>query len=627
MKKQIALIATLLCLFSATKAFSQCIISGGNLKAPLEFQTIEEVKKNQKKLIKAAKKGDLTLKVPVGSSFRTEKGLETLFSACGIKDSSHLFRVFLGRGNLIMEFEHRLKYSESKDFYFYIRNNSDSLYINSYGGLMTEKEFNEYEKKRISKLREEEAEKEKNGKTGYGLTTNEIRDATIAKINILKIEYEEKLKNLYETVAKEFLEENSKLEKIASDYESKKEWAYALFYYYKLFKTYSEKTASEKDTIAEYNNKVRNIIEEAQIPYKQNGQVYYYANNLETYNYKDKSSGYTKIKLSAASLDNSSKYKELISAISSGKPWIGDYDDFSLYDGWKDLLLNLEKFFSVHPPFCISLGKLSKGSADMKTRTYTYGVSINTEHTEFYHDLIGSSYSPVIKEGLKKAMKSSWTDIPEKWPDVSILNDKGDSTKLFGKVYKPRKTTLIKGVPIVEFYGDFEEKVKNVRNTLKTTRNFADAYGSSLYGVSQMGYNMGANMAMQEYEDALNKDINTMRRLGATKVSLPLEAACFLGTFLYDIKLNIVDENGKILVKGGRKLLIKENDNSSVDYNFEGISPEIAKLIDEGKAKAVVDSLYLNYGAIDENTVSTTSRAFVKNLPDIQIDLKNVEIR
>ena len=80
MKKNIILFAVIFCLFSGVKAFSQCIVSGGNLKKPIEYTTIEAIQKDAKKLLKAARKGELEMKFPVGSSFRNERDFERIFN-------------------------------------------------------------------------------------------------------------------------------------------------------------------------------------------------------------------------------------------------------------------------------------------------------------------------------------------------------------------------------------------------------------------------------------------------------------------------------------------------------------------------------------------------------------------
>lgn len=80
MKKQIATLFAIVCLFGGTKAFSQVIVSGGNLKEPVTYQTIDKMKKARKKLSKVAKAGEIEIKIPVDSSFRNTGDITAIFT-------------------------------------------------------------------------------------------------------------------------------------------------------------------------------------------------------------------------------------------------------------------------------------------------------------------------------------------------------------------------------------------------------------------------------------------------------------------------------------------------------------------------------------------------------------------
>ena len=78
----------------------------------------------------------------------------------------------------------------------------------------------------------------------------------------------------------------------------------------------------------------------------------------------------------------------------------------------------------------------------------------------------------------------------------------------------------------------------------------------------------------------------------------------------YDVKFNIVDKDGKVLVEGERFIIGSTKNNAymyqgkggvsfnqSKDYyNFKGVPGNVAALIEEGKAFVRLDSLYLKYG-------------------------------
>ena len=643
MKKQILLIFTIFYLFSSSRALSQCIVSGGNFRKPITYETIGQMEKDRDKFIRAGRKAPLIVEIPIDSTFRNKDSLNRIFGKSVFYPIFGEYRIFGLVRESEEDFNLRLKESKNLTLYFTVtcqfkaHDFFEAFNVIESAGLVSiaeiqERKKQEQERKEQKQREEREAieqkEREaieeqcaKNSRNGYGHITDDVRDGIIAEINILKTEYDEKLKKSRD-YAEEILKGISNIEKIASDYELKKEWAYALYYYYKADKTVlgTDKVPSEDEVIAEYKEKVESIIAESKISTNDN------YNEPNAYEYRE----YRNISLTSNESNKNSlnsKYKELIADISSGKPWIGDYDDFSLYDGWKELLVNAEQFFSKYPPFYIDVGKLEKKSADMKTRTYTYGAKLSFGFTGFYNSVV-----PEIKRGLEKVYADSWTEIPKNWPETSILDDIGTRTKTFGKVYKKRNSMLVKGIPLVESYSDSEiittgvqktiemadEKLADMQRAYENRYKYMSAEERLMAQVEIAGFKTGLNEGGLE---EMRKDLSIMRKAGMPQITTPLAPACF-STFLYDVKLNIINENGEILSKGKRKLLDSEG-----DYEFPGISPEISKLIEEKKAKLVADSLYLNYGAVASKEFSKTSRVFVKNLPDIQIDLKNVDIR
>ena len=86
---------------------------------------------------------------------------------------------------------------------------------------------------------------------------------------------------------------------------------------------------------------------------------------------------------------------------------------------------------------------------------------------------------------------------------------------------------------------------------------------------------------------------------------------------LFDYKFNIVDENNKELVKGTR-LLFKRDKEQAI--TFEGISPEVMDLIDNGKAFVKPVAVYLEYGKYNEAD-DKGGRSFIKNFPEVELDL------
>ena len=178
-----------------------------------------------------------------------------------------------------------------------------------------------------------------------------------------------------------------------------------------------------------------------------------------------------------------------------------------------------------------------------------------------------------------------------------------------------------------EIFNSQRGKIKSIEDIMNLENSMYAGTGAYYYG-RQVGTEKGLSEIRAEtdnLEKQLNGELAKIKNAGATQGTLGLKAACFYGyedkNQLYDIKFNIVDKNGKLLAKGGRKLL-----NTNNVYEFSGISQKIAKLIEEGETKVEIDSLYLNYGSFESKAYSTTDRAFVKNLPDMKVDSSKIRL-
>ncbi len=86
---------------------------------------------------------------------------------------------------------------------------------------------------------------------------------------------------------------------------------------------------------------------------------------------------------------------------------------------------------------------------------------------------------------------------------------------------------------------------------------------------------------------------------------------------LYDYKFNIIDESGKEVVKGKRFLLGAEK-----AITFDGVTPDVMDLIENGKAFINPVSLYLEYGKYNLDD-DNGGRTFIKNLPEVTLLLEN----
>ena len=630
MKKLISTLFILFCLFSGMKAFSQVVVSGGNLKAPIRYNTIDEMKKDYKKLKKAASKGTVELKFPVGSNLRTEKDLRAIFESV-FNDMEWYITTENGENKLFKWDEVFAPYSEMQylkreitvtdciksylgDLFFAFLNSNNKFYTLGAFNLRTptqlakvyveeqqkkeqrianektglgyitdaeaETERNKNESEGLGKFTNFELKQiEENERRGFGRVTNAQKKEILEKINALKTEYDKKIQDV---LSAEPDEESKKNIEKGKEYESKKDWIYALYYYDKVkqYPILNEISNLQK----EYEDKRKEIFANVEFNYHENL--------------------YKKIELEPLEPidENQFEYKKLASTIESGKPGFGNYDTFTLYDNWLDLLKKAEKYFVKNPPYSVSIGSLKQGAADRKTRTFTYTVSIAKEENESFTIL------KILKKGLNSAWRDDWTGIPKEWPGKSIYwtENHGATDEVFGEEFKAKKSYLIDGVPLFEVYEGINGLIDNKRKTLDTTSSFGYNYSSN------WAFQQGFQQTVEAQRKQLNESIQKMRQKGVSKiVTIPLQPAWTTAT-LYDVKLNLVDENGKVVAKGGRKLL-----DSKGDYEFTGITSEQAQMISDGKITPMIDSIFLEYGAIDGE--SPGERDFVKNLPEIQI--------
>lgn len=241
-------------------------------------------------------------------------------------------------------------------------------------------------------------------------------------------------------------------------------------------------------------------------------------------------------------------YNALKETILSGNPGIGTFNEFTLHDEWKKLLIDAEKYGSSFNPYLIEVGNLVKGDLDYTTKTASYSAKISYGFGNRYNGTIR-----IIEEGYVKAYKYDWHDLPKEWPKYSASYDNDGIYNVNGAyIYR-----------VDEYYEYNKETIQYCYNAFaRETPNYT----------------------------------------------------------LVDCKFNIVDENGKELVKPKRCLLGAED-----IIEFKGITPEIMDLIDNGKAFLNPVACYLEYGKYD-SYIRKGDRDFIKYIQEIQLPLESAEI-
>ena len=95
-------------------------------------------------------------------------------------------------------------------------------------------------------------------------------------------------------------------------------------------------------------------------------------------------------------------------AICEGNPGLGTFNEFTLHDEWKNLLVDTKDYLSVVFPYEVTVGELSRGDLDYTTQTATYSAPVEYKKSNRYFTVFD-----FIKRGYEKAYKSDWIDLPE----------------------------------------------------------------------------------------------------------------------------------------------------------------------------------------------------------------------
>jgi len=292
---------------------------------------------------------------------------------------------------------------------------------------------------------------------------------------------------------------------------------------------------------------------------------------------------------SEASKEAQDAFSALLESVKQGKPGIGDFDEFEIYDKWVLFLKEYEKYFTEYSPKAISFGPPQRQSIDRATKTGIYTVSVTWNWTAKY-----TRISQAVFAGLKQARQSDWTGIPEDWPKTSV----------YAAEFKAG-TYLKDGVSL--WYQDVPLDASHSRDAkIIVAAALVDyGYGRSVYTGSS--YYSGVGRLADIYETVHYQKFS-----------------------LNDIKFTVNDLSGKVLLTTSRLILkgsTGENAGTTV-YTFTGVDRETMKIIDSGKVTIVPTELVLAYGKPPKNkedmAVVTEDRTWIKKLPEIKLDMKKV---
>ncbi|MGN0738670.1 MAG: hypothetical protein ACI4LX_00695 [Treponema sp.] len=263
----------------------------------------------------------------------------------------------------------------------------------------------------------------------------------------------------------------------------------------------------------------------------------------------------------------------LLDSIEEGNPGRDKVSKFDLESNWKKLLLDAEQYWTVNMPYNIKLSDFQQTDIDSKTRTATYTVEMEIRLESEKTNKIMSS----LRKGYEKVYQPSWKSSlpePEKWPKESSQKPAGAKA-----IQIPGKLEL--GYEEFDMHG----KTYDTRSayTLITDQKLYKPNNVALIGLPDYRvsypYVQGKTIV-----NGISRFVNAWTK-------------CF-----YFVKLNIVDENGKVLATSARTFSQCQKTWGdiwqTVTVKFTGIPEAVMDIIDSGKTRVVPGQVFLEYGYI-----------------------------
>ena len=351
MKKRIVFVAVI-CFLFGIKAFAQCIVSGGNLKDSLQYQTVQQMQDDVKTIKKAAKKDGTSFNIIIPEKSK----LANISSINKIANE-----VFDGIEINLDEYDDQC-FKYSKQVSLSVTRKQSKFYVTGIKDLVTKAE--------AAKIEEEKK-----------AATQKEREEITGKIKAIKEESEKSFSEKELLKCKELGYKETTFDSAAEKYEKNKNFIFALKIYY-------EKSLLAKQELQDFNVKVQNMFQATE-------KVYTKWDNT-----------YSRIKPVYA--DN--KYENLLKRFETGNPWTYEYDADSRYADWKILTKDFEQYFLENPAFSVHYIDLKKSTEDKNNNSYAYRCDFEIEDYNFYQQMVDGIFA-----GIRKAWRDSWINISKEW--------------------------------------------------------------------------------------------------------------------------------------------------------------------------------------------------------------------
>lgn len=260
--------------------------------------------------------------------------------------------------------------------------------------------------------------------------------------------------------------------------------------------------------------------------------------------------------------------------ITEGNPGFKTDDEFVLHDSWKALMSEFEKYWTENIPLKFYIEELQKGDVDFVNRTTNYTLPYGWDYNKKYLEML-----TILCRGYISVRRSDWSDLPKvEYFDVYFYNHwSGWPESSYGSSYEIPVTGEKDGI----LYSSLSVKYDYTDSKNRFHKKFYTRY---------LGYHLASLRGID-----------------------------------YNIFVNITDESGNVLWTEERNFpegdvyyltasdSIKNYNSYRQNYNipFKNIPQNISNLINSGKTKVKVDSLFLEYGSPEQH--------FKKQIPLSQV--------
>ena len=356
MKKKIVFVFILGLLFGV-RAFAQCVVSGGDLKEDLKYQTVDEMQKDVKNIKKAAKKDGTSFNVIIPEKSK----LRNVFY---IKKMAN--EIFDGSEVNLDDYNDQC-FKNSKEVTLVITRQKSKYYITEVKDLMLKSELDKILQEENQKKREKEAAIAKE------------REEAIAKVTVIKEESEKSFSEKEKFRCKELGYKEDTFDAAAENFAKDKEFILA-------YKAYYEKDLLARQELLNFNIQVQDKLQPKERVYVRQ-IIPIYADY---------------------------KFDNMRRNLEKGNPWSFKYDDSSRYEDYKILIKQCEQYFLENPIFSVHYLDLKKYSENAENNSYVYVCDFETDGFNFYQQIV--NYTSL---GLRKVWKASWTEIPKDWLKTS----------------------------------------------------------------------------------------------------------------------------------------------------------------------------------------------------------------